>query len=146
MFELEKKDVLVIGLLRRCGARVTGVDKGFEYHDIDPALSERVKRAFLIGEARKKICAAWSLFTPCTVSNSLLEAVTEAAENETSGDVILFSPACSSFDQFRNYQQCGEEFCEVVKSIGRGVRGGAPNRNGKNAITEREDEDLAERI
>ena len=122
-----------------------GKDKGLEYHDVGPVLSKRVKRAFLIGEAKEKIRAAWSLFTPCTVSNSLLEAVTEAAENATSGDVVLLSPACSSFDQFQNYQQRGEEFCEAVKSIGRGVRAGTPNRNGKNAAVGSVNENFAER-
>jgi UDP-N-acetylmuramoylalanine-D-glutamate ligase len=36
----------------------------------------------------------------------------------------LFSPACSSLDQFKNYQQRGEEFCKIVKSISRGASGG----------------------
>ena len=56
-----------------------GKDKGFEYHDVGPLLSERVKGAFLIGETREKIRAAWSLFTPCTLTDSLLEAVQMAA-------------------------------------------------------------------
>jgi UDP-N-acetylmuramoylalanine--D-glutamate ligase len=74
---------------------------------------------------------AWSVFTPCTTAHSLLEAVAEAAKNATSGDVVLLSPACSSWDQFRNHQHRGEVFCQAVKSIGRGVRGGHHNINGK---------------
>src|SRR6185369_15485137 len=58
-----------------------GKDKGLEYHDVGPLLSKRVKQAFLIGDAAEKIRAAWSLFTPCTVFDSLLEAVTEAAKS-----------------------------------------------------------------
>src|SRR6266446_752945 len=108
-----------------------GKDKGLEFHDIGPVLSKRVKQAFLIGESNEKIRAAWSLFTPCTVFNSLLEALTEAAKNAASGDVVLLSPACSSFDQFRNYQERGEKFCRFVKSISRGAPGGDPNINGK---------------
>jgi UDP-N-acetylmuramoylalanine--D-glutamate ligase len=99
-----------------------GRDKGLDFHEIGPLLSQRVKGAFLIGECREKIRAAWSLFTPCKLSDSLLEAVTEAASSATSGDVVLLSPACSSFDLFRNYQHRGEAFCEAVKSIGRGLR------------------------
>ncbi len=108
-----------------------GKDKGLDFHDVGPSLSKRVKGAFLIGEARKKIRAAWSLFTPCTISASLVEAVTEAAKNSVSGDVVLLSPACSSFDQFRNYQEHGEIFCQFVKSIGRGEGGHLPHIQSK---------------
>jgi len=94
-----------------------GRDKGFEYHDLGPLLSQRVKGAFLIGEAREKIQAAWSLFTPCTLVNSLLEAVERAAEGAVAGDVVLLSPACSSFDQFRNYQHRGEVFRQAVARL-----------------------------
>jgi len=87
-----------------------GRDKGFEYHDLGPLLSQRVKGAFLIGEAREKIRAAWSLFTPCTPVDSLLEAVERAAEKAVAGDVVLLSPACSSFDQFRNTSTGGKFF------------------------------------
>jgi UDP-N-acetylmuramoylalanine--D-glutamate ligase len=94
-----------------------GKDKGLEYHYVGPLISQRVKGAFLIGEAREKIRAAWSLFTPCTVTASLLEAVKLAAKNASPGDVVLLSPACSSFDQFRNYQHRGEVFREAVGAL-----------------------------
>jgi UDP-N-acetylmuramoylalanine--D-glutamate ligase len=101
-----------------------GQDKGLEFHDIGPVLSKRVKQAFVIGAASEKIRSAWSLFTSCQICGSLIEAVTEAAKNASSDDVVLFSPACSSLDQFKNYQHRGEEFCKIVKSISRGVSGG----------------------
>jgi UDP-N-acetylmuramoylalanine--D-glutamate ligase len=104
-----------------------GKDKGLEYHDAGPLLSKRVKHAFLIGEAREKIHSAWGLFTSCTILDSLVEAVSEAASRAASGDVVLLSPACSSFDQFRNYQERGESFCRIVKSISRGADDGNPN-------------------
>ena len=94
-----------------------GKDKGFEYHDIGPLLSERVKGSFLIGETREKIRAAWSLFTPCSLMDSLLEAVAEAAKEAVPGDYVLLSPACSSFDQFRNYQHRGEVFRQAVARL-----------------------------
>jgi UDP-N-acetylmuramoylalanine--D-glutamate ligase len=94
-----------------------GKDKGLEYHYVGPLLSQRVKGACLIGEAREKIRAAWSLFTPCVMADSLLEAVSMAAKNAAPGDVVLLSPACSSFDQFRNYQHRGEVFREAVGAL-----------------------------
>lgn len=106
-----------------------GRDKGFEYHDIGPLLSQRVKGAYLIGETREKIRAAWSLFTPCTLKDSLIEAVKEAAASAVSGDVVLLSPACSSFDQFQNYQQRGDVYRQAVLELpGAGKAGIAPVR------------------
>jgi len=96
-----------------------GKDKGFEYHDLGPLLSQRVKGAFLIGETREKIRAAWGLFTSCTLAESLVEAVHDAARNAVHGDAVLLSPACSSFDQFQNYQQRGDIFRQAVKNLGR---------------------------
>jgi UDP-N-acetylmuramoylalanine--D-glutamate ligase len=104
-----------------------GDDEGRDFHAVSPLISKRVKGAFLIGGAREKIRSAWSLFTPCTLSNSLLEAMTVAAKNAASGDVVLLSPACSSFDEFQNYQQCGQKFYILTKSISRGGPQGDPN-------------------
>jgi UDP-N-acetylmuramoylalanine--D-glutamate ligase len=94
-------------------------------------IGNSIQFAFLMGAAAEKIRAAWSFFIPCTVSDSLINAITEAAGQAASGDVVLLSPACSSFDQFRNYQERGESFCQMVKSISRGGSAGNPNMNGK---------------
>lgn len=92
-----------------------GKDKGFDYQELGPVLSQRVKGAFLLGETREKLRTAWGRFTPCTVTGSLLEAVTEAARRARSGEVVLLSPACSSFDMFQNYQHRGEVFRHAVQ-------------------------------
>jgi UDP-N-acetylmuramoylalanine--D-glutamate ligase len=108
-----------------------GKDKGFDYHDLGPLLSRRVKGAFLFGETAQKISAAWSLFTPCSVVPTLLEAIAAAAKRAERGDVVLLSPACSSFDQFRNYQHRGEVFRQAVKHLEisgqKGHEGGSTN-------------------
>lgn len=93
-----------------------GVDDGQDFHGLGPLISQKIKGAFLCGSAQEGIRAAWSLFTPCTASNSLLEAVQSAVESAVSGDVVLFSPACSSSDQFRNYQHRGDVYREAVKN------------------------------
>src|SRR5262249_32478546 len=111
-----------------------GQDKGFEFHDIGPLLSQRVKQAFLLGETREKIRAAWSLFTPCTLVGSLLEAVQKSAAAAVPGDVVLLSPACSSFDMFQNYQHPGEVFRQAGKQLNpsahRGPASGSPSAGG----------------
>src|SRR5208282_6363604 len=100
-------------------------------------LHERFHGAFLMGEASASAPDACAPFTPCALAGSLLEAVAEAAKNATSGDVVLLSPACSSWDQFQDHQHRGGVLCQPVKSIGGGVRGGTPNIDGKTAIMDR---------
>jgi UDP-N-acetylmuramoylalanine--D-glutamate ligase len=94
-----------------------GKDKGLEYHDLGPLLARRVKGAFLMGETREKLRGAWSLFTPCAVVDSLLEAVSRASEGAVAGDFVLLSPACSSFDMFQSYQHRGEVFRQAVEAL-----------------------------
>jgi UDP-N-acetylmuramoylalanine--D-glutamate ligase len=89
-------------------------------------LSRRVKGAFLLGETREKLRAAWGLFTPCTLVGSLLEAVSNSAAKAVAGDVVLLSPACSSFDMFRNYQHRGDVFRDAVNGLAQTARSGAP--------------------
>lgn len=120
-----------------------GKDKGFEYHDIGPLLASRVKHAFLLGETRERIRAAWSLFTPCTLVDSLLEAVTRASEAAVSGDVVLLSPACSSFDMFQNYQHRGEVFRQAVQEV---IQRSAARQNPVSRPPATEDRSVADSI
>jgi UDP-N-acetylmuramoylalanine--D-glutamate ligase len=92
-----------------------GRDKMLDYHELGPLLAQRVKGAFLLGESREKLRASWGLFTPCGLVDSLLEAVTKAAESAVAGDYVLLSPAASSFDMFQSYQQRGEAFRQAVE-------------------------------
>lgn len=101
-----------------------GRDKGLDYHDLGPALAQRVKHAFLLGETREKLRASWSLFTPCSLVDSLLEAVIEASKVAVPGDVVLLSPACSSFDSFRDYRHRGEVFRQAVEQLQSTSNGG----------------------
>jgi UDP-N-acetylmuramoylalanine--D-glutamate ligase len=94
-----------------------GKDKGLDFHDIGPILARRVKHAYLLGETRERIRAAWSLFTPCTLVNSIPEAISLGSQSAAQGDVVLLSPACSSFDMFKDYQHRGECFREAVRGM-----------------------------
>lgn len=98
-----------------------GDENGLDYHHLGPIISQRVKRVFLIGSATEKLRAAWSLFTPCTVTPSLVEAIAQAAKSAASGDVVLLSPACSKFEEFPDCESGGELFCHTVKSISSGA-------------------------
>lgn len=110
-----------------------GRDKGLDYHDLGPLLAQRVKHAILLGETREKLRASWSLFTPCTLADSLLEAVNEAVRIAAPGDIVLLSPACASFDLFRDYRHRGEVFRQAVAQLQRttnGVAAAASPTNG----------------
>jgi len=108
----------------------------WDFEAVGPLLSQRVKHVFLVGKVNTQHRAAWSVFTPCMVAASLLEAVAEAARNAASGDVVLFSPACSGWSQFRNDEDYGEVFCQAVKSIGGGVWAKTPKMHGRLAATQ----------
>jgi UDP-N-acetylmuramoylalanine--D-glutamate ligase len=102
-----------------------GNDDGYEYHDLGPLLSRRVKGVFLLGNAAARMRAAWSLFTPCTVVSSLLEAVQNAADMAERGDVVLFSPACSSCSEPSHESLRGRSFREAIRQLA-GSAGGNP--------------------
>lgn len=103
-----------------------GKDKGFGYSELGPLLAQRVKRAFLLGETQRRIQREWEPFTACTPVPSLPEAVWRAASLAAPGDVVLLSPACSSFDMFRNYQHRGEVFRQAVHQWGAGRKTAPP--------------------
>jgi UDP-N-acetylmuramoylalanine--D-glutamate ligase len=94
-----------------------GRDKAGAYHDIGPLLSQRVKAAFLMGETRENLRAAWSLFTPCRLVDSLEEAVRQSAELAEEGDVILLSPASEDSGSVNGYQHRGEMFRRSVEHL-----------------------------
>jgi UDP-N-acetylmuramoylalanine--D-glutamate ligase len=75
-------------------------------------------RAYVIGEAAEAIAAALDVAgVPYERSGDLATAVAAAARAARSGDVVLLSPACASFDQFTSYEQRGEEFGKLVQKL-----------------------------
>ena len=91
-----------------------------DFHAVGPLMSQRVKGAFLIGEAREALRAAWGLFTPCMLAGTLAEAVTQATKRALPGDVVLFSPGCAiaeiGLDSGAGYRQAVEVICKSDKS------------------------------
>jgi UDP-N-acetylmuramoylalanine--D-glutamate ligase len=75
-------------------------------------------RAYLIGEAAGEIGAALDATgIPCLVAGELGVAVDQAAAAARSGDVVLLSPACASFDQFRDFEERGDAFRALVEAL-----------------------------
>jgi UDP-N-acetylmuramoylalanine--D-glutamate ligase len=83
----------------------------------EPAL-RFVKGVFLIGKDGAAIGDAIGQEVPCAMSGSLKAAVRTAAEKAQSGDLVLLSPACASFDQFKDYIARAEAFVGEVEELG----------------------------
>ena len=77
-----------------------------------------VKRAYLIGEAMEGFAAEIGDALPVDRAGTLEQAVAHAAEAVQPGDVVLLSPACASFDQFKDYEERGDRFRALVKALG----------------------------
>jgi len=93
-----------------------GRDKGGDYKILVKVIQNHVKHLILLGEASELIAAALGNLVPTVRVSSMQEAVTHAHQTAASGDVVLLSPACSSFDMFRSYAHRGDVFqCEVNK-------------------------------
>ncbi len=97
-----------------------GVDKGNDYKQIDELVYEKVKTLICIGEDNKKLGAAFSEHLPMILeATDMNEAVRLSNELAQYGDLVLLSPACASFDRFRNYEDRGDQFKSAVKSLER---------------------------
>ncbi|MGD0843430.1 MAG: UDP-N-acetylmuramoyl-L-alanine--D-glutamate ligase [Geobacteraceae bacterium] len=94
-----------------------GKDKGGDYAPLAPLVKERVEHMILIGEAKEIIGKALGHLTDTRAAGTLDEAVELAHRLTAPGGVVLFSPACSSFDMFRNYEERGERFASLARAI-----------------------------
>jgi UDP-N-acetylmuramoylalanine--D-glutamate ligase len=91
-----------------------GVDKGGGYAVLEDEIKRKVRRLVLFGAAKGIMASALSHLTETVIVEDLQSAVRDAAARARAGDVVLLSPACSSFDQFRNYAERGNAFKSLV--------------------------------
>ena len=105
---MEKPTILILG----------GVDKGNDYGLIRDLVKEKVKAIVCMGIDNRKIHEAFQNDVALMVNTaSAEEAVKAAFHFATKGDVILLSPACASFDLFKNYEDRGRQFKEAVRDL-----------------------------
>jgi UDP-N-acetylmuramoylalanine--D-glutamate ligase len=93
-----------------------GKDKGLDFSGLRPLLREKAKAVVLIGQMTEKLFAAWNSAVPCVKAASLADAVERARQLAKPGDVVLFSPGCSSFDMFKDYEDRGDQFRALVQA------------------------------
>ncbi len=94
-----------------------GRDKGGDYSLLRDPLKERVKALILMGEAKEKMQGAFQDLLPCHLVEGMEAGVRLAWSLARAGNVILLSPACSSFDMFEDYRDRGMAFKEIVLTI-----------------------------
>jgi len=95
-----------------------GVDKGNDYSKIEKIVTERVKSLICLGKENEKLKEAFqSIVKDIRETQDIKEAVSWSSEIAESGDVVLLSPACASFDLFKNYEDRGEAFAFAVDQL-----------------------------
>lgn len=94
-----------------------GRDKGASYEVLLPYLKEHCKQVLSVGECMEKIERELKGEFPITRCETLDKAVAYAATHAISGDVVLLSPACASFDQFKSYEERGNVFKKLVHQL-----------------------------
>ena len=106
---------------------VGGKHKGSPYTPLREPLRERARLVIMIGEATENIAADLADAVPLADAETLDAAVQVATECAKPGEVVLLAPACSSFDQFENYEHRGKAFKELVAALEKRAAATAPN-------------------
>ena len=98
-----------------------GSDKGLKFDDIFKIKNSYVKFYVFIGETKKLLasCATKHGITNYCCADTLKEAIISSIRHASSGDVVLLSPACASFDMFSGYEERGKCFCGIVRELKR---------------------------
>jgi UDP-N-acetylmuramoylalanine--D-glutamate ligase len=100
-----------------------GRNKGADPTALRAVVGRKAKRLYLIGEAAADFAAALADLVPAESVGTLASAVERAAQTAVAGDFVVLSPACASFDQFRDFNDRGDRFQSLVRAR-RGVIGG----------------------
>lgn len=94
-----------------------GVGKGADFQLLQSAVQQYVRQLILIGQDALRIASALSAYAPVVFAQNLQEAVEQAAQAAKAHDVVLFSPACASFDMFRDFEDRGGQFKTAVEAL-----------------------------
>ncbi len=105
---MKKSVILIMG----------GVDKGNDYNLLKEMVAEKVKAIICLGVDNTKINDAFGEIVPLIVNTeNIQDAVKTAFHYSNKGEVVLLSPACASFDLFKNYEDRGNQFKEAVRDL-----------------------------
>ena len=94
-----------------------GRDKDGDFQNLKPSLAAKAKQVILFGEARDRIGSLIGESVPAVKEPTLQAAIESAYKSAHTGDVVLLSPGCASFDEFNNYKERGIFFKNVVRNL-----------------------------
>lgn len=96
-----------------CGGR----DKHIDFSVLSPLVKEKVRAMIVFGEAQGTLRETFQRVVPVAACESLDQAVTRARASARQGDAVLLSPMCASFDMFKNFEERGRVFKEIVNGL-----------------------------
>jgi UDP-N-acetylmuramoylalanine--D-glutamate ligase len=94
-----------------------GLDKGSDFSPLYDLFKHKVKLLVLIGKAADKMATALGTSTETVFAQTLQEAVRSASARAGRGDIVLLSPACASFDMFKDFEDRGRQFKQAVRDL-----------------------------
>lgn len=94
-----------------------GIGKNADFNPLTPLFEKYARHVVLIGEAANEIAHVIGNRVPTSFAKTLDEAVAQAASFAKQNDSVLLSPACASFDMFKNFEHRGDVFMEIVKAL-----------------------------
>jgi UDP-N-acetylmuramoylalanine--D-glutamate ligase len=94
-----------------------GKDKGVDFAPLIEPVQKKVKNLILVGEAKERLNRTIGDFSETFIIGTFEEAVLLAYQKSRSGDVILLSPGCSSYDMFENFEERGNYFKDLIQKL-----------------------------
>jgi len=94
-----------------------GRDKDSDFSLLSPLIRQRVKALVLLGETKELLARTWNGLVPAYLAEDMAAAVARAQELAAPGEVVLLSPACASFDMFKDYAHRGDTFQKLVEEL-----------------------------
>jgi UDP-N-acetylmuramoylalanine--D-glutamate ligase len=94
-----------------------GRDKDSDFSLLSPLIRRQVKALVLMGETRELLARTWNGLVPAHLAEDMQDAVSKAYKLAAPGEVVLLSPACASFDMFKDYAHRGEIFQKHVEEL-----------------------------
>ena len=94
-----------------------GRNKGTNFNNLSDLISKKIKNLIVLGESKHNIISALGHYTKTRPADSMEDAVLAAYKSAVPGDIVLLSPACSSFDMFSSYAHRGEIFQKSIEKL-----------------------------
>ncbi len=94
-----------------------GKDKGNDYSKIKDEVKKRVKKIYAIGSSAEKVYKYFKNITDVEIVKTFKEVMDKGLAEASAGEYVLLSPACASFDMFKNYEDRGQQFKNIVNKL-----------------------------